>query len=267
MKKCPMCGIEVEDHASECPECGCPIADTSGFSLKSAPSGSKKSGNPMGKSISTGSGLTDLLREGDDAYDDFDDTSYGGSIPLNLMRNDVEDYKGKKKSKIGKILFRIILIAALAYGAYYLVVNVFMTKKARSYKEAVDFYVEGINDSDVDTMKAIIPPYVDDREEKAQKIIDSFNAVHIDDYNIKNVESISKFDIEQLQDAIKLSTGKTARIKEACSFDVEMTINVTGNSIKYESGSKFKVTSHMEYININDKWYLQIDSYEHVDYN
>ncbi len=174
MKKCPMCGVPVDDHATECPECGCPIADTSGFSLKSS-SGSKKSGNPMGKSISSGTGLTDILREGDDAYDDYDDdSSYNGSIPISLSRVDIEgDYSVKKKSKIGKYIFRIILLVAAAYGVYYLINNVFMSDRAKSYNQALDYYVEAVNENDTDKMELIIPKYIKDSKKTAKDYLDN----------------------------------------------------------------------------------------------
>ncbi len=268
MKKCPMCGTSVDEHASECPECGCPIADTSGFSLKSSPGGSKKSGNPMGKSISTGSGLTDLLREGDDAYDDFDDTSSPyGSIPISLSRTNVGDLNIKKKSKLGKYIFRIVLLCAVAYGIYYLITNVLMTDKAKSYNQALDYFVEAINEDDVEKMELIIPPYIDKTGSQAKDYLENLGILHINSYNVRDLTQMATADIESLQDSIKLETGVTARIKEGYSMMVDLKVTVEGDSSQYVKGSSFMITTYMEFINIKDNWYLQINSYENIDYN
>lgn len=268
MKKCPMCGTSVDEHASECPECGCPIADTSGFSLKSSPGGSKKSGNPMGKSISTGSGLTDLLREGDDAYDDFDDTSSPyGSIPISLSKTDVGDLNIKKKSKVGKYIFRIILIAALGFGIYYLITNVLLTDKAKSYNQALDYFVEAINEDDVKKMEIIMPPYLDKNSSQAEDYLENLGILHVNSYNVRDLNELSESEIDNLQESIKLETGKTARIKEGYSMTVDLKVTVEGDSSRYVKGSSFMISSYMEFINIKDNWYLQIKSYENIDYN
>lgn len=266
MKKCPMCGAPVDDHATECPECGCPIADTSGFSLKSSPGGTKKSGNPMGKSISTGSGLTDLLREGDDAYDD--DDSYNGSIPISLSRLDIEgDYSVKKKSKLGKYIFRIVLLAAAAYGVYYLLTNVFMTDKAKSYNQALDYYVEAVNNNDTEKMELIIPKYVKNPEKTAKEFLDNLKVLHINSYTVRDFQEMTESEIESLQDSIKLDTGETARIKEAYSMTVDFKVTVNGKSNQYAEGQSLLISTYMEFINIKGYWYLQVGAYESIDYN
>mgnify|MGYP007069863755 CR=1 FL=1 len=268
MKKCPMCGNPVDDHATECPECGCPIADTSGFSLKSSPGGSKKSGNPMGRSVSTGSGLTDLLREGDDAYEDYDNSNIGGSIPLSLTRTDIEgDYSAKKKSKIGKYIFRIILLAAAAYGVYFLVTNVFSREKAKSYEEALEYYVDAINEDDSDKMEVIIPPYIKDEEGRAKEYLENLSVLHVNSYNIREASPMTDSIIDNLQEAIKLDTGKTAKIKEGYNLVVELKVTVDGDSAQYAKGSSFLIKANMDFIKIKDNWYLEISSYENIDYN
>ncbi|MBQ9200430.1 MAG: hypothetical protein IJ141_09670 [Lachnospiraceae bacterium] len=268
MKKCPMCGVSLEDHVTECPECGCPIADTSGFSLKNSPGGRKKSGNPMGKTISSGSGLTDILREGDDAYDDYDDSSVGGSIPISLTRTDIEgDYSSRRKGKIGKYIFRIVLLAAVAYGVYYLITNVFTSDRAKSYDEALEYFVEAVNNDDAEKMELIIPKYVKDTSKKAKDYLENISMMHINSYQVKDLDKLSKTEVEALQDAIKLETGETARIKEAYGMTVELKVTVEESSSQYVKGTSMLLTPYMEFININNKWYLQVDSYENIDYN
>ncbi|MBO6115234.1 MAG: hypothetical protein J6P57_09280 [Lachnospiraceae bacterium] len=267
MKKCPMCGEPVEENATECPECGCPIANTSGFSLKNSPAGAKKSGNPMGRTMSTGSGLTDILREGDEAYDDYDDSSIGGSIPISLSRTDVGDLNIKKKSKVGKYIFRIILLVAAAYGIYYLITNVFLTDKAKSYNQALDYFVEAINEDDVDKMEIIMPPYLDKDGSQAKDYLENLGILHINSYNVRDLIELSESDIDNLQESIKLDTGKTARIKEGYGMTVELKVTVEGDSEQYVNGSSFMISTYMEFINIKDNWYLQIKSYENIDYN
>lgn len=269
MKKCPMCGIEVDDHASECPECGCPIADTSGFSLKSGTDTKRKSMNPMGKSMSSGTGLTDILREGDDAYDDYDDdNAIGGSIPLSLSRLDIEgDYSAKKKGKLGKIIIRLILLAALAAGAYYIVTHYLIRDKAKSYEEALEYYVQAINNCDEEKMQIIIPPYIKDNESMAADYIDNMKILHINGYNTRNIEKMTDSAIDNLTQSIKLETGKTAKIEEGYSVDLELKVTVTADSSQYANGSSFLIKKTVEFIRIKDSWYLQINSYDNIDYN
>ena len=50
------------------------ITSGGSLSLKTEEPVKKKSGNRMGTTVSTGSGLTDILRREDDEYDDVDDS-------------------------------------------------------------------------------------------------------------------------------------------------------------------------------------------------
>ncbi|MBQ9233945.1 MAG: zinc ribbon domain-containing protein [Lachnospiraceae bacterium] len=269
MKKCPMCGVNVEEHVTECPECGCPIADTSGFSLKSGSGTKKKSGNPMGRSMSTGSGLTDILRENDDTYDDYyGNSSIGGSMPISLSKTDIEgDYSVKKKSKIGKYIIRIILLAAVAYGIYFLITNVLLTDKAKSYNQALDYFVETINEDDVEKMEIVMPPYLDKTGSQAKEYLENLGILHINSYTVRDLAEMTDAEIDNLQESIKLETGKTARIKEGYSMMVDLKVTVEGDSSQYVNGSSFMISTYMEFINIKDNWYLQINAYENIDYN
>ena len=264
MKKCPMCGQDVEDHASECPNCGCPIADTSGFSLKggnnSAPR--KGSSNPMGRTISTGSGLTDILNEGEE------DFSVGGSIPVSLSKNETEDLNIKPKSNVGGTVFKLLFIVAIGFGIYYLLnTYVFSNKKAYSPEEALEFYVKAVNEDDVDYMRGILPSYVENRDQVAQEYLDNISVLHIDSYTIDSKEDFADIEISELQDAIKLQTTLTSRIASAVRMKVTFHVDVDGDSEKLKNGDKLDLTMNLEFIEINTKWYLQTTSYDNIDYN
>ncbi|MBR1816653.1 MAG: zinc ribbon domain-containing protein [Lachnospiraceae bacterium] len=264
MKKCPMCGFDVDDHATECPECGCPIADTSGFSLKGGAAPKKSNSHSMGTTVSTGSGLTDILNDGEEEpY-----SSVGGSIPISLSRNDVSDYEVKHKSHVGRTIFRIIFFAALAFGVYYLLdYFVFSNKKAYNCEDAVDYYVKAINENDIDYMRGIMPPYIDDREGKAKDILDNMSSLHINSYTIDEKKMYPDKDIYELQDAIKLQTSKTARITSAYNVKVTFKVTVTGDSSVLSNGADLDITMNMDFVEISNKWYLQVDSYDNIDYN
>ncbi|MBQ9609783.1 MAG: zinc ribbon domain-containing protein [Lachnospiraceae bacterium] len=265
MKKCPMCGVEVDDHATECPECGCPIADTSGFSLKGGgPAPKKSNAHSIGTTVSTGSGLTDILNDGmEEEY-----SSVGGSIPISLSKNDIGDYEVKHKSHIGRTIFRILLLLAVAYGAYYLLdYFVFSNKKAYSYDDAIGNYMKAINDNDLDYMRGIMPPYLSDREASAKDILNNMSSLYINSYSIDDKVFYADKDLYELQDAIKLQTSKTARITSAYDLKVTFNVLVDGDSSKLENGANLNITMNMSFIEINNKWYLLLDSYDNIDYN
>ena len=166
MKICHVCGCEVEDRELVCPDCGATVVKHSGSLSIKAQEETKKKLNPMGMTVSTGSGLTDILRnesEFDNA--DVDDDYFGGSIPLGMAKTVIED-DGRKKSDTGKVIgkvIKILCIIALLYGAYWVVVNVFLNRDViESHEEAIDIYVEAINDADVEKMEKVMPSYLND---------------------------------------------------------------------------------------------------------
>ena len=262
MKKCPMCGIDVSDHATECPECGCPIADTSSFALKGGPV-RKRSGNSLGTTVSTGSGLTDILNEGQDDFSDIE-----GSIPISLSVKENDEYKAKKRRHIGKIFFRAIFLVALAFGAYYLARTYILSNRhAYSYEEAVDFYVKAVNEDDISYMTGIIPKYLDDREEEAESILNNTASLHINSYTIDDKYMLEDSEIYELRDAIKLQTSKTAKVTTAYKLKVTFNVDVDAGSKTLPGGSNLYITMDMDFIEINNKWYLQVGSYDNIDYN
>lgn len=262
MKTCHVCGTQVDDRELVCPECGATVVKSTGsFALKNEAPVKKKS-NPMGTTVSTGSGLTDILKADDDGYDMDSEVDFtGGSMPVTLSKTDIEDdgYKPKKKSRVGGIIFKIILFLAIAYGIYYLVVNVFMKKEgATEYKQVVDIYMEAVNDADADKLVLIVPPYITGNLDTAEMMLDKLKGTTVDKYSIVSVTNYDSKEIIALQDSIKVQTAKTANISEACVVKVK-----TSGTILDFSGQQSPKNSEfdMVLIKIRDRWYLHIDTY------
>lgn len=261
MKTCHVCGCQVDDKELICPDCGATVVmATSGLSLKNEAPAKKKTA-ASGPSISTGSGLTNILRADDDVAEE--DPFHGGSIPISLTKNVIEDEKRKKKKNISKaisIIFKIVLLAAAAYGIYYLVVNVFMKKEgALSYETALDMYVEAVNDSDAAKMKQIVPKYETYPQDTAQDWVDSMSNVEITSCDIIKTEEIDDAALTIMQDDIKLEKGKTADIREGVILTVEIranVVNVSGSTVS--RGGEIE----MEFIRISDRWYFYSDNFD-----
>lgn len=262
MKICHVCGCEVDDRELICPDCGATVVKHSGMlSLKSQEENKKKL-NPMGMTVSTGSGLTDILRN-ESEFDsaDIDDDFYGGSMPVGLGKTIIED-DGKKKSDTGKVLakvFKIVFVVALLVGAYWLVTNVILKREnVESYNDAIDIYVEAINMEDSEKMEKIIPSYLNDQSKPAKDIVEGMKEVTIDKYDIIETTDLSEDEITGLQDDIKIVTTKTAKIDEA----VKVRIRFYG-STKNSAGQDVKLNTESEliFIKVKDNWLLETESY------
>lgn len=249
MKTCRVCGAFVEDKAFTCPECGAEMVQSSGkLSLKTETDTKKKSsGNQMGQTVSTGSGLTDILRAGaadegvdDDAIDEF----YGGSIPTALTKTTIdEDYSSKKrKHKIVSKIFKLALLAAAAFGVYFFVMNVVLKEKekgAQTYGEAIEIFIDGINDNDPDSMTKIIPPYEREKIDNAQFYIADFEGAKITEYREKRVVDGKEQDPDAispnvLMSEIKLGLNKAISISETKTVTVAMRLDVDGRMRQIE---------------------------------
>ncbi len=264
MKTCHACGCEVEDRELICPDCGATVVKHSGtLSIKSVED-TKKKLNPMGMTVSTGSGLTDILRN-ESEFDDVDDEYFGGSMPAGLAKTIIED-DGRKKSDTKKVfasVIKILLFAAAAFGVYWLVVNVFLKRdNVATYEEAVEIYVQAVNDADAEKMLKIIPSYLNDPSAPAEKILEELQNVEITRYDIIAADLLTVQEVAILQEEIKLSTAKTANIQAAYNLRIRFygtTLNASGQTVEKNGEVELK------FIKVKDNWLLETESYKAPD--
>lgn len=265
MKTCKVCGALVDDREWNCPECGATMITSSGaLSLKAAePEKKKSSGSRMGTAVSTGSGLTDILRADADDYGDYgddDDGFGGGSMPVSLSKNLIEEEEQRKKAKAHRQLisniFKIVALVVAALIVYLFVTKVVMKDRgASSYEQLVEIYVEAVNDGDKELMLTIVPEFINYRTDEAAELVDELDGITITAYDIKGKEEISSTDMDLLRDALKLETGKNANLNEGYILDVQL----TG---KGEDGLTKTVGVKMEVYRVKDKWFLYPANYE-----
>lgn len=249
MKICQVCGAEADDKAFECPQCGgTVIPHVSGLSLKTNNEPEKKkTGNPMGMSVSTGSGLTDILRADTPEDVEVEDEFYGGSLPVSLSKNNIdEDMSVKKKSKLGSNIVKLVLLFAVAFGIYTLVMN-FLNKETRSNnkEDAYNTYIEAITKNDMEAAKDLIPPYEEEDHFMQSPYMIVGNGAAINNSVLKNKEFLSDKQVEDMNTNLKLATGKTVKIEQACVMEVEL---ITSNAKK--------LTQEMTFVRIRNYWYL-----------
>lgn len=264
MKTCHVCGCEVDDRELICPDCGATVVKHSGSLSIKTQEETKKKTNPMGMTVSTGSGLTDILRnESEFDNPDIDDDFYGGSMPAGMAKTVVEGVDMKKKSGNARALgalIKILLLLAVAVGIYlFLDRMVFNRDIVESHEEAIQIYVDAINNADAEAMEEIIPQYLNNPEIPAQEIIDEMANVSINRYDIISVRDLTELEKKDVQEKIKLSTTKTADIRAAVEVEVRF-YGTTHNS----SGQKIEknTVEYLTFIKIKDNWLLETETYE-----
>lgn len=264
MKTCHVCGCFVDDGELVCPECGATVVkSTGGLSLKQEEPEKKKKTNPIGMTVSTGSGLTDILKAGD--YDEGEaeaDPFNGGSIPVSMSKNIIEDDEPvkKKSGNVFGVLFKIVIFAAIAFGIYYLITNVILKKEgADTYEAALDMYIEALNDNDAQAMSEIVPSYMSDATEVAQSWIDSLNGANISEYSISRTDTIDDNDLTFIEEEVKLERNKVVDIREGVTLIVDfrgVSYNNAGNSVN--RGGELK----MQFIKIENRWYFYPEEFD-----
>lgn len=274
MKTCPVCSALCTEIQTHCPECGAELIvkeeiKSSGLlSLKSAEEAAKKksSGQSLGTTVSTGSGLTNILRREDDDYED--DAPYiQGSIPTAFQKNGSYETSGtsayerrREDKKVVGTIIKLVLLIAVAFGIYSYVTNVLLVEKgAKSYQDALKIYVDCINSKDAEKLAEITPSYYGNQEDTAEKWIAYMNNAKITSSDIISAEKMDPNDLNDLQEYIKLTYSKTLYATDTASLVVEMkgeATNTTG--AKFATGGRIT----MEFLEIDGKWYFNPESYD-----
>lgn len=251
MKECPKCGTFMDDKELACPECGTTMVTRTSNSSLSLKSGDepekKKKSNPMGTTMSTGSGLTDILRSENDEEVEVDDDFYGGSIPVSMARNNIDgDYSAKKKSTVLPSLIKIAFLVAIVIGVYMFVTKVVLKEtRTRSREDAINIYIEAMKGGE-DELGEIVPPYEDEDHFRESTFLEYQGRVTT--HNIKNVDFLNKDDVDTLNVNLKLATGKTVKIDEACNVEIEVMTDVK------------PITLNLTFVKIRNDWYMNPDN-------
>ncbi len=271
MKTCHVCGAQVDDKELICPDCGATVVgSTGGFALKPQEPQKKKASNPMGMTVSTGSGLTDLLRAEDEDVE-VEDELGGGSIPLTYAQNVIDDdaaYKEKRlKQKQKKFIARAIVIIAICIFAFVIISGYLKQRRGADTPDTLmDIYVEAVNDGDVDKMASIMPSYLDEQAE-AQKLIDNMKGAHVNTCEIVRTVEFSQQEMEELQDSIKYQTGRTANIKGATLITVKMSGTANRGGIDVTVNTEFDIQLVKLKKGIGEYYFIHMDTYDNPDFN
>ena len=264
MKMCQVCGSFVEDYEDYCPECGAAFPSEQkessiGLTLKENTETYKRATNPMGTTISNGDeGLTSVLMDGmeeDGYYQDID----GSFSSINYsFNNRVDDEPTKHKSKVGKYIFTVLFFAAIAFGIYMFVTNVLLKKEgAATYQEAMQIYVDAVNNKDEEALSTIVPPYHNSVSLTAKDYLNNLQGVTIK-YVEKDVTTLSKQQKNIVMDTIKMEYGKTVVPDEA--FLVTARVKYTTE----RAGSTNENTETVQFLvfQIDKRCYLFMDTFD-----
>lgn len=265
MKTCHVCGCEVDDKELVCPDCGATVVkSTSGLSLK-AETEKRKSGNPMGHTISTGSGYTDILRAEDDEFSGpEDDPFHGGSIPASFAKTHIEDGEYKKKKNHARIIgniIKIVFVLALAFGIYLFVTKVVLKKDGiDNVDDAIDVFVEAVNAKDKSKLKEIMLPYYNQLEE-AEYCIDRMGGVTIAGNKVVARKTIDRIQLDQIQEMLKAEKNRMVYLDDGYA----VTFAMNGTVVKKNGGTdvNFGGEVTIQFFELKGKWYLDTDSLDY----
>lgn len=274
MKTCHICGLQVDDRVLICPDCGATVVgDTGGLTLKPQEEPRKRAGNPMGMTVPTGSGLTDILRGEDGDEDAYDEVYTNGSMPVSLSMNVIEDdgsvlaYR-KERKQLKSNLFKLLVVVALAVFGYILVTTYLDREKgAETPEKLLDIYVDAVNNQSVDKLNLIVPYYFTDRSDRSKAMLDSLKESTISSYNILEKTELTVQERNELQDSIKYQTTKTANITGGYK------IKVTFVGTSMNGGNRVNSTATVEMVliqlkkGVNEFYYIHIDTYDNPDFN
>lgn len=258
MKVCHSCGTEVKDKELVCPVCGATVVKSTGdFSLKAVEeTKKKKKGNPMGTHVSTGSGLTDILKGDDSGYLVDEEDFRGGSIPTSYSKTDVDEL-GIKETKSSYIKYVILLVIVLAVGFF--VYNMYSTYKANkrgkdSYEGVIEDYVLITNNRNKETFDNLMPKYMEMDKATASSLYKSITNIKIVANSLAEVSHLNSSEISELQELIKMASVKTAAIQDAVTVNVKIDAevkNAAGGTITKSSEIKLTI------ICVRDRWFLE----------
>lgn len=153
------------------------------------------------------------------------------------------------KNKLFIILGAIALVAIVAVA---LVLLLGGKDGANSPEEAAKVYLEGIEDGDVDKMMSVAAPFASKEDkETLDAILGMMSGV---DINIKYIglNDEEALDVEELQDEIKDSYGKSVKLDDAmgAELEYEMTMSLFGQTTSETT------TEYLTFIKYKGKWYI-----------
>lgn len=257
MKTCSECGTRVNSAVLICPECGHTFPRESGtkLSLKQNTGGSNS--HSLGMTINDGTSSVMM----DDNFE-AQDTGYYGSVNHKLFAELEEDekeaaaYRKRRESKkVVSLLIRIAVIGALIYGVYFVLMTyVFVKKGADTYTDALNMYMEAINNEDASKMSEIVPPYFPDRKEEGQKWIDRIVGSKFTSISVSKRDRIPADEFTEMQDNIKMIYNKTLYITDSC----RLTVEIKGSKKGINKGCFVKI----DLIESEGKWYIFPDTYK-----
>jgi translation elongation factor EF-1beta len=184
----------------------------------------------------------------------------------NAVSYDLTDYETNKKAKLhpGKIIFRLLCVAVLAFGIYMLVTNVLLKKDGpATYQEALDTYIEAINNQDLDDMEFVTPAFFTDKTAEATQKLENVKDMHIDEYSVEDKYYLTSEEISKLQDDIKYATSKTANMSDV----VNVKLKVSGDLGEYANPGSKTGEMTVQIVCIRDSWYVLLEEYEDIKFN